>query len=285
MIKLKIALQKSGRLLDGSLDVLKECGIKIKSGNGLLKADAANFPMEVLFLRNSDIPEYVQDGVADIAIVGDNLLKEHPCQVETILPLGFSRCKLSLAVPKNSSINSAEDFQGKKIATSYPNTLRNYLESKGVSADIHTISGSVEIAPAIGLAEGICDIVSSGNTLFMNGLKEIEVMMHSEAVLIVNPNLSPEKKALVDKLVFRIKAVLAAKTSKYILLNIANDKIEKVTAILPGMKSPTILPLAKEGWSSIHSVISEEEFWDNIDALKEAGAEGILVIPIQKMVL
>ncbi len=285
MIKLKIALQKSGRLLDGSLEVLKECGIKIKSGNGLLKADASNFPMEVLFLRNSDIPEYVQDGVADIAIVGDNLLKEHPCQVDSILPLGFSRCKLSLAVPKSSSINSAEDFQGKKIATSYPNTLKNYLKTKGVTADIHTISGSVEIAPAIGLAEGICDIVSSGNTLFMNGLKEIEVMMHSEAVLIVNPNLSAEKKAIVDKLVFRIKAVLAAKTSKYILLNIANDKIEKVTAILPGMKSPTILPLAKEGWSSIHSVISEEEFWDNIDALKDAGAEGILVIPIQKMVL
>ena len=285
MIKLKIALQKSGRLLDGSLEVLKECGIKIKSGNGLLKADASNFPMEVLFLRNSDIPEYVQDGVADIAIVGDNLLKEHTCNVETILPLGFSRCKLSLAVPKNSTITNAADFQGKKIATSYPNTLRNYLESKGVSADIHTISGSVEIAPAIGLAEGICDIVSSGNTLFMNGLKEIEVMMYSEAVLIVNPNLSAEKKALVDKLVFRIKAVLAAKTSKYILLNIANDKIEKVTAILPGMKSPTVLPLAKEGWSSIHSVISEEEFWDNIDALKEAGAEGILVVPIQKMVL
>jgi ATP phosphoribosyltransferase len=285
MIKLKIALQKSGRLLDGSLEILKECGIKIKSGNGLLKADASNFPLEVLFLRNSDIPEYVQDGVADIAVVGDNLLKEHPCNIESIMPLGFSRCKLSLAVPKGSAIKSAADFQGKKIATSYPNTLRNYLASKGVTADIHTISGSVEIAPTIGLAEGICDIVSSGNTLFMNGLKEIEVMMHSEAVLIVNPNLSPEKKAIVDKLVFRIKAVLEAKKSKYILLNVPNHQLQKVISILPGMNSPTILPLAKDGWSSVHSVISDDAFWDSIDALKEAGAEGILVVPIQKMVL
>ena len=284
MDKLKIAVQKSGRLLDDSLQLLRECGLKIETSNGALKSDVSNFPLEILFLRNSDIPQYIIDGVVDLAIVGENLLIEKGGDIDTLLPLGFSKCKVSLAVPKSSEILSVKDFEGKKIATSYPVTLQKYLDESNVKAEIHTISGSVEIAPNIGLADGICDIVSSGNTLFMNGLKELEVILRSQAVLVSNSNLSRDKKGILDKLVFRIKAVLASKNSKYILLNAPNDRLKEITEILPGMRSPTILPLAVSGWSSVHSVIGEEQFWDTIDALKEAGAEGILVVPIEKMV-
>ena len=284
MNKLTIAIQKSGRLLDDSLQLLRDCGLKIETSNGALKSEVSNFPLEILFLRNSDIPQYIIDGVADLAIVGENLLIEKGGDIDTLLPLGFSKCKVSLAVPKSSEILSVKDFEGKKIATSYPVTLQKYLDESNVKAEIHTISGSVEIAPNIGLADGICDIVSSGNTLFMNGLKELEVILRSQAVLVSNSNLSRDKKGILDKLVFRIKAVLASKNSKYILLNAPNDRLKEITEILPGMRSPTILPLAVSGWSSVHSVIGEEQFWDTIDALKEAGAEGILVVPIEKMV-
>lgn len=281
---LRIAVQKSGRLLEDSLQILKECGLKVDASNGKLKSTVANFPMEVLFLRNSDIPQYVADGVVDAAIIGENLLIEEGSLLEIVLQLNFSKCRVSLAVPKNSAINSVKDFEGLKIATSYPNTVQQYLDKNGVSAEIHTISGSVEIAPTIGLADGICDIVSSGNTLFMNGLKELEVILKSEAVLVKGSDLSDDKQNILDKLVFRMNAVLASKNSKYILLNAPNEAIEAIVAILPGMKSPTILPLAEPGWSSLHSVISEDQFWENIDALKMAGAEGILVVPIEKMV-
>lgn len=281
---LRIAVQKSGRLLEDSLQILKECGLKVDASNGKLKSTVANFPMEVLFLRNSDIPQYVADGVVDAAIIGENLLIEEGSLLEILLQLNFSKCRVSLAVPKNSAINSVKDFEGLKIATSYPNTVQQYLDKNGVSAEIHTISGSVEIAPTIGLADGICDIVSSGNTLFMNGLRELEVILKSEAVLVKGSDLSADKQSILDKLVFRMNAVLASKNSKYILLNAPNEAIEAIVAILPGMKSPTILPLAEPGWSSLHSVISEDQFWENIDALKMAGAEGILVVPIEKMV-
>lgn len=281
---LRIAVQKSGRLLEDSLQILKECGLKVDASNGKLKSTVANFPMEVLFLRNSDIPQYVADGVVDAAIIGENLLIEEGSLLEVLLQLNFSKCRVSLAVPKNSAIASVKDFEGLKIATSYPNTVQQYLDKNGVSAEIHTISGSVEIAPTIGLADGICDIVSSGNTLFMNGLRELEVILKSEAVLIKGSDLSADKQNILDKLVFRMNAVLASKNSKYILLNAPNEAIEAIIAILPGMKSPTILPLAEPGWSSLHSVISEDQFWENIDALKTAGAEGILVVPIEKMV-
>ena len=284
MNKLTIAIQKSGRLLDDSLQLLRDCGLKIETSNGALKSEVSNFPLEILFLRNSDIPQYIIDGVADLAIVGENLLIEKGGDIDTLLPLGFSKCKVGLAVPKSSEILCVKDFEGKKIATSYPVTLQKYLDESNVKAEIHTISGSVEIAPNIGLADGICDIVSSGNTLFMNGLKELEVIIRSQAVLVSNSNLSRDKKGILDKLVFRIKAVLASKNSKYILLNAPNDRLKEITEILPGMRSPTILPLAVSGWSSVHSVIGEEQFWDTIDALKEAGAEGILVVPIEKMV-
>lgn len=282
--KLTIAIQKSGRLLDDSLQLLRECGLKIDAGNGALKSEASNFPLEILFLRNNDILQYITDGVVDIGIVGENLLIEKGGDIETLLQLNFSKCKVSLAVPKSSDIKLVEDFEGKKIATSYPNILQKYLDENKIKSEIHTISGSVEIAPNIGLADGICDIVSSGNTLFMNGLEELEVILYSQAVLAVNPILSYDKKTILEKLLFRIKAVLASKNSKYILLNAPNDKLDAVTAILPGMRSPTILPLAMSGWSSVHSVINEEQFWDTIDALKTAGAEGILIVPIEKMV-
>lgn len=270
--------------MEDSLQILKECGLKVDASNGKLKSTVPNFPLEVLFLRNSDIPQYVEDGVVDIAIIGENLLIEEGSKLNILLSLGFSKCRVSLAVPKNSTIQSVKDFQGKKIATSYPKTVEDYLKKNGVSAEIHTISGSVEIAPTIGLADGICDIVSSGNTLFMNGLKELEVILKSEAVLVKNSKLSNEKLEILDRLVFRLKAVLASKNSKYILLNAPNDAISRIIEILPGMKSPTILPLAEPGWSSLHSVISEDQFWENIDALKNAGAEGILIVPIEKMV-
>jgi ATP phosphoribosyltransferase len=274
---LRIAVQKS-------LQLLKDCGIKVDAANGKLKSIANGFPLEVLFLRNSDIPQYVQDGVVDCGIVGENLLIEERSLLTIASRLNFSKCRVSLAVPKNSSIESIKDFAGKKIATSYPNTVNDYFNSKGIQAEVHTISGSVEIAPTIGLADGICDIVSSGNTLFMNGLVELETILRSEAVLVQSPKLDDQKSAILNKLIFRIKSVLEARTSKYVLMNAPDTSIPEVLKILPGMKSPTILPLAEKGWSSLHSVITEDLFWDKIDALKEAGAEGILVVPIEKMV-
>jgi ATP phosphoribosyltransferase len=271
-------------LLEDSLQLLNDCGIKVDAANGKLKSVANGFPMEVLFLRNSDIPQYVLDGVVDCGIVGENLLIEERSTLDVACKLNFSKCRVSLAVPKNSSIQSTSDFQGKKIATSYPNTVNDYFKSKGIQAEVHTISGSVEIAPTIGLADGICDIVSSGNTLFMNGLVELETILRSEAVLVQSPNLDEQKLTILNKLLFRIKAVLEARNSKYVLMNVPDEAIAEVLKILPGMKSPTILPLAEKGWSSLHSVITEDQFWDKIDALKEAGAEGILVVPIEKMV-
>ena len=285
MSKLKIAIQKSGRLNKDSLQLLKDCGISIDNGKDQLKVNVPNFPLEILYLRNSDIPQYLEDGVVDIAIVGENLLIEKDNQVEIIEKLGFSKCKVSLAVPKDEVYESTSFFQGKNIATSYPKTVSRYFESKGVKADIHVISGSVEIATNIGLADGICDIVSSGSTLLKNGLKEVEVILKSEAVLVKSLKLSEEKKETLDKLQFRIQSVLRAKRSKYILMNVPTNKINEVSNILPVLKSPTILPLAQEGWSSLHSVIDEDKFWDVIDELKDAGAEGILIVPITKMVL
>ena len=285
MSKLKIAIQKSGRLNEDSLQLLKACGIRIDNGEDQLKVTVPNFPMEILYLRNSDIPQYLEDGVADIAIVGENILIERQKKVDVVCKLGFSKCRVSLAVPKETEANGPNFFQGKKIATSYPNTVTNFLEARNINAEIHKISGSVEIAPNIGLADGICDIVSSGSTLFKNGLKETDVILKSEAVLAATRKLSKAKRSILNKLVFRIEAVLRAKNSKYILLNVPNDNINKVSAILPVLKSPTILPLAQEGWSSLHSVIDEDTFWEVIDELKEAGAEGILVVPIDKMVM
>ena len=283
--KLRIAIQKSGRLNEDSLKLIKDCGIYMDTGNDQLKVTARNFALEVFFLRNADIPQYVQDGVADIAIIGENVLVEKPHKIEVLQHLGFSKCKVSLAIPKNLEYTGISFFDGKKIATSYPITLQNYLKKNGITADIHEISGSVEIAPNIGLSDAICDIVSTGSTLFKNGLKEVEVIHQSEAVLIAGKNLSEDRKNLLDKFLFRIQAVLAARNNKYVLLNAPNDKLIQIVALLPGMRSPTILPLAESGWSSVHSVISENAFWENIDALKEAGAEGILIIPIEKMVL
>ncbi|MES2619615.1 MAG: ATP phosphoribosyltransferase [Bacteroidota bacterium] len=283
--KLRIAIQKSGRLNDDSLKLIKDCGIAIDNGDDQLKVTARNFPLEIFFLRNSDIPEYIEDGVADIAIIGENLLIEKPHEVEVIQKLGFSKCKVSLAIPKNENYNGLSYFNDKKLATSYPNTLKQFLKKNKLNAEIHEISGSVEIAPNIGLADGICDIVSTGSTLFKNGLKEVEVLFQSEAVLITGKNLGKEAQEIFEKLVFRINAVLSARNNKYILLNAPNNKLKEIIALLPGMKSPTILPLAEEGWSSIHSVISEKEFWDKIDGLKKLGAQGILVVPIEKMVM
>ncbi|WP_299554658.1 ATP phosphoribosyltransferase [Seonamhaeicola sp.] len=285
MSKLKIAVQKSGRLNQESLELLKNCGISIDNGKDQLKAEARNFPMEVLYLRNGDIPQYLRDGVVDIAILGENTLIEKGNDLPIIERLGFSKCKVSVAVPKHVDYNSIEDLRGKKIATSYPNTVNQYFEKKGEKADIHIINGSVEIAPNIGLANAIVDIVSSGSTLFKNNLKEVEVLFKSEAVLTSTPELSEDKLKILDTLLFRIKSVLKGKNSKYVLLNAPNDKLDKIVSLLPGMKSPTVLPLAEAGWSSVHSVISKNEFWDVIDELKANGAQGILVCPIEKMVL
>lgn len=285
MSKLKIAVQKEGRLNQESLKLLKDCGIDINNGKDQLKVVVDNFPMEILYLRNSDIPQYLEDGTVDIAIVGENLLIEKQKQVEIVQQLGFSKCKVSLAVPKEVEDDSLEYFNGKKIATSYPVTLQNYLDKNNIKAEIHTISGSVEIAPNIGLADGICDIVSSGSTLFKNGLRETQVILKSEAVLVKSLQLNQEQEEILSKLLFRINAVLRAKNSKYILLNVPNDKIAAVTSILPVLKSPTILPLAEAGWSSLHSVIDENKFWEVIDELKNAGAEDILIVPIDKMVI
>jgi len=285
MTKLKIAIQKSGRLNEDSLKLLKNCGISIDNGKDQLKAAARNFPLEVLYLRNGDIPQYLRDGVVDVAILGENTLVEKGEDLNIVERLGFSKCRVSLAVPKNIEFSSVKDLEGKRIATSYPNTVNKYLKEQGISANLHIINGSVEIAPNIGLADAICDIVSSGSTLFKNGLKEVIQMSESEAVLTTAPNLSAEKQAILDKIQFRIQSVLRGQNSKYILLNAPNEKIDEIISLLPGMKSPTVIPLAQEGWSSVHTVIGKRKFWDIIDALKEKGAEGILVVPIEKMVL
>jgi ATP phosphoribosyltransferase len=285
MSKLKIAVQKSGRLNEDSLKLLKDCGISIDNGRDQLKADASNFPMEIYYLRNGDIPQYLNDGVVDCAIIGENVLVEKAKHIVIKEKLGFSKCRVSLAVLKPFKYNSLADLKGKRIATSYPNTTREYFEKRGVDAGLHVINGSVEIAPNIGLADAICDIVSSGSTLFKNNLKEVEVMMESEAVLAVSPGITNEMEELLGRLQFRIQSVLKGRQSRYVLLNAPNEKIEEIISIIPGMKSPTILPLTEKGWSSLHSVIKQNEFWDVIDKLKQAGAEGILVCPIEKMVL
>jgi ATP phosphoribosyltransferase len=282
---LKIAVQKSGRLHDESIGLLKECGIRINNGNGQLKTTASNFPIEIYFLRDDDIPQYVEDKVADLGIVGANILKEKGRIVEQILPLSFGHCRLSIALPKNKEYTNLQDLQGLKIATSYPHILGQYLKDQNVSAEVHEISGSVEIAPGIGLADAICDLVSSGSTLFSNGLKEVQEVMRSEAILIGCEDLSPDKKLILNKLLLRIKAVLKAKNNKYIMLNAPDHRLKEITAVLPGMKSPTIVPLVEKGWSSVQSVVNEEVFWDVIEKLKNLDAEGILVIPIEKMIL
>ena len=285
MTKIKIAIQKSGRLNDDSLRILKDCGISIDNGKDQLKAEARNFPMEVLYLRNGDIPQYLRDGVVDIAIIGENVLIEKGRDIEYLEKLGFSKCRVSLAIPKTVTYNSIQDLEGKRIATSYPNTVNSYLKQHGVTSELHIINGSVEIAPNIGLADAICDIVSSGSTLFKNNLKEAEVMLQSEAVLAVSPKLESRKSEILDKLRFRIKSVLQARQSKYVLMNVPNDNLQAILEVLPGMRSPTVLPLAEAGWSSVHTVIKQDTFWEVLDSLKLAGAEGILVCPIEKMVL
>ena len=285
MTKIRIAVQKSGRLNEDSLRILKDCGISIENGKDQLKATARNFPLEVFYLRNGDIPQYLRDGVVDIAILGENVLVEKGKDISIVEKLNFSKCRVSLAVPKSVEYNSVKDFEGKQIATSYPNTVKDYLAANGVNANLHIINGSVEIAPNIGLGDGICDIVSSGSTLFKNNLKEVEVIMKSEAVLAVSPKISDERESILNKLRFRIQSVLKARNSKYVLLNAPNEKLDDIVAILPGMRSPTVLPLAEKGWSSVHTVIQQDTFWEVIDELKQAGAEGILVCPIEKMVL
>lgn len=282
---LRIAVQKSGRLYEGSMKLLKECGIEISNGNNQLRVTAANFPVEVFFLRDDDIPEYVQDAVADIGFVGENVVTESNKQTDSIEKLGFGKCRLSIAVPKNGNMQTVSDLEGKKIATSYPFILSNFLKERNITASIHEISGSVEIAPKIGLADAICDLVSSGSTLFTNELKEIETILSSEAVLISNKELSVNKKIILESLLFRIRSVKKARNNKYVLLNAPNDKLDTICSLLPGMKSPTILPLAESGWSSVHSVISESDFWNVIEKLKAAGAQGILIIPIEKMIV
>ncbi len=281
---LKIAVQKSGRLFEDSVRLLKECGIDINNGNKQLKSVAQNFPLEIYFLRDDDIPQYVYDGVADIGIVGENVVNEKVKDIDTIYRLGFGKCRLSIAVPKAMQYQSVNDLQRLKIATSYPVILQQYLTENKVNAEIHEISGSVEIAPGIGLAEAICDLVSSGSTLFTNGLKEVAVILKSEAVLVSNKNLADEQKSILNKLLLRINAVKTAKHNKYILMNAPNHQLKNITALLPGMKSPTIVPLAEEGWSSVQSVVNENDFWEVIEKLKEYEAEGILVMPIEQMI-
>ncbi len=284
-MKLKIAIQKSGRLNEDSLKILKDCGISIDNGKDQLKASSRNFPMEVFYLRNGDIPQYLRDGVVDVAIIGENVLVEKGEDIKVAEKLGFSKCRVSLAVPKSFQYNSIKDLQGKRIATSYPNTVENYLKSRGIQAEMHIINGSVEIAPNIGLADAICDIVSSGSTLFKNNLKEVEKILTSEAVLAVSPEIGAEQMEVLEKLQFRIRSVLAARQSKYVLMNVPNDSLDTIIELLPGMRSPTVLPLAEEGWSSVHTVINKDTFWEVIDELRQAGAEGILVCPIEKMLI
>jgi ATP phosphoribosyltransferase len=285
MSVLKIAIQKSGRLSDNSKNLLEECGIKFSSGISVLKTSARNFPIEVLFLRDDDIPQYVEQQVADIGILGENMVFEKNKDVDIIEKLGFATCRLSLAIPKEETYTGPQYFMNKKVATSYPRILSDFLKKNNVKAEIEEISGSVEIAPGIGLADAICDIVSSGSTLLTNGLHEVETILKSQAVIIGNRNLSTEKQEILSRLLFRIRSVISAKENKYILLNAPESAVEKICSLLPGMKSPSILPLVNKGWCSIHSVVKEDQFWDRIDQLKEAGAEGILVIPIEKMIM
>ncbi len=283
--KLTLAIQKSGRLSEGSIELLKSCGIKVSNGGNHLKALAEGFPLEILLLRDDDIPQYVADGVADIGMLGMNEVLEKDKKIDVIMNLGFSKCRLSIAVPRDVNYTGLTFLEGKRIATSYPVILDKFLKEKNINADVHSISGSVEIAPGIGLADVIFEIVSSGGTLLSNGLKEVDVLMKSEAVLVAYPNLSESKRALLNKLIFRIKAVQKAKSNKYILLNAPESKLDEIVKLIPGMKSPTIVPLVEKGWYSLHSVISENDFWEVIDNLKCAGAEGILVVPIEKMVI
>ena len=282
---LRIAVQKSGRLYEDSVQLLKECGIDLRNVKDRLKIVSENFPLEVFFLRDDDIPEYVEDGVADIGIVGQNVLVEKGRSVDTVEALGFGKCRLSVAVPKAMEYNGVQSLQGKRIATSYPNLVKKFLDENAIKASIHEISGSVEIAPGIGLSDVVADLVSSGGTLFMNGLKEVEVILESQAVLVANKNISQEKREILEKLLFRMRSVKKAKGSKYVLMNVPNDNLNQIIALLPGMRSPTVLPLAESGWSSVHSVLSEDEFWDRIEKLRAAGAEGILVVPIEKLIL
>ena len=285
MTRLKIAIQKSGRLYDESVKLLKDCGIDLKNGVNKLKAECDNFPMEIYFLRDDDIPQYVEDAVADVGIVGENVFYEKNKKAEIVEQLGFGKCRLSVAVGRAEQYDGVEFLNGKKIATTYPGLLRQFLDKNGIQAEIHEISGSVEIAPGIGLADAIVDLVSSGSTLFMNGLKEVETVLKSQAVLIRNESLEVAQQQLLEKFLFRIRAVKKARNNKYVLLNAPNNKLPEIIRLLPGMKSPTVLPLAEEGWSSVHSVLSENDFWDIIERLKDAGAQGILVVPIEKMVI
>ena len=282
---LRLAIQKSGRLHDDSMRLLKECGIEVGNGVNKLKSEASNFPLEVFFLRDDDIPQYVEDAVADIGFVGENVVFEKEKEIEVREKLGFGKCRLSIAVDKNEDYNGPNFLEGKRIATSYPVILQKFLHNQGINADIHEISGSVEIAPGIGLANAICDLVSSGSTLFMNGLKEAEIILQSQAVLIKTKTISGEKEAILNRLLFRIQSVKKARNNKYILLNAPDDKLDEIIALLPGMKSPTVVPLAEKGWHSVHSVLSEDVFWDIIEQLKAKGAQGILVVPIEKMII
>ncbi|HAX94582.1 MAG TPA: ATP phosphoribosyltransferase [Bacteroidales bacterium] len=285
MNRLKIAIQKKGRLSENSHKLLQECGIKFSNGADVLKTGASNFPVDILFLRDDDIPQYVEQQVADIGILGENIVFEKNRDVEILEQLGFAQCRLSMAIPKEESYTGPGWFMNKKLATSYPRLLNNYLTENNLTASIEEISGSVEIAPGIGLAEAVCDIVSSGSTLMTNGLKEVEVILKSQAVIIANKNLDQDKKNILEKLLFRIRSVRNARENKYILLNAPLEALHEICKILPGMKSPTILPLEEKGWCSIHSVVKEDEFWERIDQLRKAGAQGILVIPIEKMIV
>lgn len=284
-MNLKIAIQKSGRLYEDSIKLLTDCGIAVRNGKNELRSVADNFPLEVYFLRDDDIPQYVEDGVAHVGIVGENVLFEKNKSVDIVEPLGFGKCRLSIAVRKSDEYGDVQFLQGKKIATTYPFLTQRYLNDNGIKAEIHEISGSVELAPSIGLADAVCDLVSSGSTLFMNGLKEVEPILKSQAVLVKWKGLADEQQRILDQLLFRIRAVRKAKNNKYVLLNAPNESLQKIISLLPGMKSPTVLPLAEEGWSSVHSVLSEEEFWDKIEQLRDAGAQGILVVPIEKMIV
>jgi ATP phosphoribosyltransferase len=284
-MNLKLAIQKSGRLHEDSIKLLNDCGIVVKSGGNHLRSVAENFPLEVYFLRDDDIPQYVEDGVADIGIVGENVLYEKGKEVEIIEALGFGKCRLSIAVKKTDEYGTCSFLNGKKIATSYPVLTQKFLDENRISAEIHEISGSVELAPGIGLADAVCDLVSSGSTLFMNGLQEVQTILKSQAVLVRKREVTGEQQKIISQLLFRIRAVKKAKNNKYVLLNAPNESLAKIIALLPGMKSPTVLPLADEGWSSVHSVLPEDEFWEKIEALKNAGAQGILVVPIEKMIM
>ena len=284
-MNLKIAIQKSGRLHEESVKLLNDCGIGVKNGNSQLKSVADNFPLEAYFLRDDDIPQYVEDGVAHVGIVGANVVHEKNKEIDIVESLGFSKCRLSIAVKKTDAYNDSKFLDGKRIATSYPFLTQKFLNENEINAEIHEISGSVELAPGIGLADVVCDLVSSGSTLFMNGLQEVQTILQSQAVLIKSKELSADQQKILDQLVFRIRAVRKAKKNKYILLNAPNDSLDKIIKLLPGMRSPTVLPLATSGWSSVHSVLNEDEFWEKIEQLRAAGAEGILVIPIEKMIV